>query len=150
MCWLRLSCRASSNCWVMWSKLVGSVWSKTCSISSELSGFFNDRSRVTSGTTCFSRHLDAVYNTDNIIQLRIDTLKEIKQEQNESYTTWTSNLHSISWYLGSLNPISSSASVISSFLTQYNLLSIASFSSVKPKATTESRKSSAFNCKIHI
>jgi len=61
--------------------------------------------------------------------------------------TCTSNLHSISRYLGNLNSISSSAFKILSFVILYNLLSITSLSSVKPKAITESRKSSMLSCK---
>lgn len=64
ICWLRLSCKASSSSWVIWSKLDGSVCSRICSISSGLSGFFSDKSRVTSGATCFNRDLEAVCNAE--------------------------------------------------------------------------------------
>ena len=70
-----------------------------------------------------------------------------KNERYEDSVTCTSNLHSMSWYLDNLNPISSNASETSSFLMLYNLLNIASLSSVKPKATMESRKSSVLNYK---
>lgn len=61
ICWLYPSCTASSNCCVIYDKLIGSVWSNICSIFSSLSEFFIDKSKVISGATCFNNVLDAIY-----------------------------------------------------------------------------------------